>query len=229
MKKICYSLTMQIRFTEQDRAKVPLQECDEPLLYLRNFLEKNKSAIQLQIGAAYGAQNIANYKLRSGAAERLLQAEQYVLNTTHGKITLQLTDAYRPLELQRQYFNEIKQKFTKAGLAGQELYQRVTEVIADPDLCPPHTTGGTVDVTLYDTVQRQAMDMGSAVDDIDNDLRYLWHPQVPLEALKNRQLLFDAMRAAGFAEAEEEWWHYSYGDQQWALIYQQPYAIYASI
>lgn len=208
--------------------KVPIYDNGELLVYLPDFLKQHHSTIQLQVGAPYGAQNLENYKLRQLAVERLLQVEQHV-RKNNPTLTLQLTDAYRPLELQRQYYNEITDKFSKLGLAGETLYKRVTEVIADPALCPPHTTGGTVDVTLYHIVKQETIDMGSAVDDIDNELRYLWHPNVPAAAKKYRQLLFDAMRSAGFAEAEEEWWHYSYGDQQWALTYKQSQAIYGSI
>lgn len=215
-------------YTEADRSKVPIQDCGEALIYLPDFLLKNNSIIQLQIGAAYGAQTLENYKLRQSAAERLLQAEQYV-RKNNPTLTLQLTDAYRPLELQRKYYNAIKEKYIQAGLTEKELYSKVTEVISDPDLCPPHTTGGTVDVTLFNLENKQPVDMGSEVDDVDNDLRYLWHPNVPLDAKQYRELLFTAMRFAGFAEAEEEWWHYSYGDQQWALTYKQPRAIYGSI
>lgn len=40
--------------------------------------------------------------------------------------------------------------------------------------------------------------------------------QAEEECLKNRRLLYYAMSEAGFASYEEEWWHFSYGDQFWA-------------
>lgn len=217
------------KYSEFDRAQIPIRDNSELLIYLPDFLSQHNSTIQLQVGATYGAQNLDNYKLREQSAKRLLQAEQLVLKESQNKFTLQLTDTYRPLSLQRKYFNEIRDRFNQQGLRGSELYNKVTEVISDPDLCAPHTTGGTVDLTLYDITKQQAVDMGSEIDDVENELRYLWHPKVSSIVLRYRKLLFNAMRSAGFAEAEEEWWHYSYGDQQWAIIYKQPHAIYGSI
>ena len=46
----------------------------------------------------------------------------------------------------------------------------------------------------------------------------LWHGR--------RQLLRDAMGAAGFAQHPNEWWHFSQGDQLWAWRSNQAEAIY---
>jgi D-alanyl-D-alanine dipeptidase len=39
-------------------------------------------------------------------------------------------------------------------------------------------------------------------------------------------LLRDAMVSAGFADYPFEWWHYSYGTQDWAKQKNEPHAIY---
>jgi D-alanyl-D-alanine dipeptidase len=49
------------------------------------------------------------------------------------------------------------------------------------------------------------------------------------EARRNRRLLADALTAAGFSNYPAEWWHWSFGDQAWALRTGQEYAIYGMI
>ncbi|MED4919243.1 M15 family metallopeptidase, partial [Geobacillus thermodenitrificans] len=38
---------------------------------------------------------------------------------------------------------------------------------------------------------------------------------VPIK--ENRKLLKSIMEKAGFTNYDEEWWHYDYGNQNWAL------------
>jgi D-alanyl-D-alanine dipeptidase len=68
--------------------------------------------------------------------------------------------------------------------------------------------------------------MGTAVDAIDDDRIYTFHPDIFPLAKKNRTLLYAVMSEAGFVNAPVEWWHYSYGDQDWALRTGHSMAIY---
>ena len=49
----------------------------------------------------------------------------------------------------------------------------------------------------------------TALDDVPDD-----HPDALDRDL--RRLLFDSMTEAGFAPYAQEWWHFSYGDRDWA-------------
>jgi len=42
----------------------------------------------------------------------------------------------------------------------------------------------------------------------------------------NRKLLQRVMLGAGFTQLPTEWWHFSYGDQIWAVDNAREYAIY---
>ena len=50
-----------------------------------------------------------------------------------------------------------------------------------------------------------------------------------IEALQNRRLLYHLMTSAGFANNPTEWWHFSYGDQMWAKLTNQPSAFYSKM
>ncbi|MBU0612709.1 D-alanyl-D-alanine dipeptidase, partial [Patescibacteria group bacterium] len=42
----------------------------------------------------------------------------------------------------------------------------------------------------------------------------------------NRVLLRNAMVKAGFRQDKDEWWHYDYGNQIWALELNKSFAFY---
>ena len=87
-----------------------------------------------------------------------------------------------------------------------------------PGQRPPHTTGGTVDLTL--SWQNQPLALGTEFDDFsplaataafeadgqDSQIRRL------------RRALVAAMTSAGFVNHQQgsEWWHWSFGDNAWA-------------
>jgi D-alanyl-D-alanine dipeptidase len=49
------------------------------------------------------------------------------------------------------------------------------------------------------------------------------------ECRTNRLILIRAMEAAGFTNYLGEWWHWSYGDQGWALRVGSPNAFYGPV
>ena len=42
-------------------------------------------------------------------------------------------------------------------------------------------------------------------------------------------LLRKIMMQVGFAPYDAEWWHFSYGDREWAFYCKKPYALYDQI
>lgn len=219
-----FALPIELRgmYYIQDRAvfaATQLEANNEPLITLNEACAKAGSKILPSHGTTgYGSQN-PTMQLRVGAIQRLFNAEKIIAELTHNVWSLKVTDAYRPLTLQREYYTKIRREFQeKEGLTGQALYDRIAPLIADPDVQPPHTTGGTVDLTLYDIATHTDIDMGGTIDDFTNELTWTWHRDLhDLEAQKNRCLLFWAMSQAGFINTPQEWWHYQYGDREWAL------------
>lgn len=90
----------------------------------------------------------------------------------------------------------------------------------------PHTTGAALDVGLRDAD--------------GNDLRFhygddIWRCAATYSHLldgnarENRMLLIRVMGAAGLTNYLGEWWHWSYGDQGWALRVGSPVAFYGAV
>jgi len=57
----------------------------------------------------------------------------------------------------------------------------------------------------------------------------MYWPRISKDAWHNRQILRLWMMTAGFVPYDGEWWHFSYGDREWAKYYGMPNAIYNQI
>jgi len=89
----------------------------------------------------------------------------------------------------------------------------------------PHNTGGSVDLTIIDSVGR-LLNMGTPFDEASIRAQTTYFDD-PLNVIrKNRQLLYNIMTRHGFTNYSEEWWHYDYGNQNWAWVSGQSYAVY---
>ncbi|MFO0052982.1 MAG: M15 family metallopeptidase, partial [Dolichospermum sp.] len=116
---------------------------------------------------------------------------------------------------------------TAAELSPQQLeavWEAVYEIWAVPSLDmntpPPHSTGAAVDITLVNDTG-EIVDMGSPIDEMSERS----HPDYYINSHQtyhtHRQLLHNVMLKAGFQRNPREWWHFSFGDQMWAWLYNQ--------
>jgi len=91
-----------------------------------------------------------------------------------------------------------------------------------------HPTGGAVDVTLAENGRE--LNMGCAITDFScQDLLSTFAAGLTDEQKRCRRWLHDLMLTAGFAPFYGEWWHFSYGDREWAAFYSRPQAKYGPL
>lgn len=175
-----------------------------------------------------------------------MKAQQVLqLHTPHWQIFI--FDAYRPVAVQEFMVNTAFQEaLTQQNLVKEDLtetqeealWEQVLKIWAIPSLDPltppPHSTGGAVDVTLYDRNAQSLIDMGSPIDEMsmrsqpnhfaqlaqDSDLSEAERSAVQTAA-QHRQILYEAMAASGFQRHLGEWWHFCLGDQMWAWLTRQ--------
>ncbi len=209
--------------------KIPHEESHDALISLDTFLKQHQSNIALAPQTTeYGATNI-DLQLRKTAAERLFIAEKE-LQKRLNNVTFRLTDAYRPLSLQRKHFNHIMEEVhNREGLSGKDLYDKAHMLVADPELFPPHTTGGAVDLTIIDLITGQELDMGTAIDALNDEKIFTFHCSLTDEQKQNRSVLYASMATAGFVGFPCEWWHFSYGEKEWAMRGGHPKATFAPL
>lgn len=86
-----------------------------------------------------------------------------------------------------------------------------------PDRCPPHASGGTVDLTL--TWHNRPLALGTLFDAFvpAAGAAYL-EPDGPEAPRRLRRLLAHAMRSQGFVVHPQEWWHWEFGTRMWAAV-----------
>ncbi len=198
--------------TYLDEAQANLLETDfidDPLVDIRTL--KNAGCLIFD-------ENIPNYMIRKALGEKIIQVAVILKSLNLG---LKIYELYRSLTKQTLEFNQVKTDFIKKypELIEKQIWEKVTEFIADPALRPPHVTGGAVDLCLVDEHGLE-LDMGTPMNSIDLK-SYLTCKDISLEALTNRSLLLKLMLSVNLAPLPSEWWHYSFGENYWAAFYNE--------
>lgn len=165
--------------------------------------------------------------LRFSVYEKLVKI-QCNLTKTNQNLSLFLTYGYRSDEIQ---LNKFKQQLSRITI-GQyfpnpiDLYEETHRFIAVPEVAG-HPTGGAVDLLIINNQTKQPLDFGSALYFFDDKKCYTFYPFLKKKQKANRILLRDIMLSEDFAPFDGEYWHFSYGDKEWAYYYKKPYALYA--
>ncbi|GIF77753.1 M15 family metallopeptidase [Asanoa siamensis] len=190
-------------------AAVPLGDNGEALVDLRTV---DGLAVDGRLADPAGA----FARLREGAVERLLTAQRALPRG----LRLLVVEAYRPLRLQASYFadyqDELRSRYP--SWPAERVFVEASKYVSPPAVAP-HSTGGTVDLTLAGP-DGQEIDMGTAVNDspvASGNACFTAAAHIPPPARRNRFVLGAALRSAGFVNYPTEWWHWSFGDRYWAL------------
>jgi D-alanyl-D-alanine dipeptidase len=217
-------------------------ENQEPLVTLSEFGIRGQNFYAQPHNPPYYAiipGAIETLHLRRGAAERLRSVNARV---AEAGLELFVLDAWRPQQVQA-YFHDrwlpAELRRRKPHLNDAQIAAEVQNYWAAPssnrDAPSPHATGGAVDLT----VRWRAADplwMGSLFDDASplahtDRFEKIISPDAfsfsDEEARANRRLLYWLMVEADFASNPSEWWHFSFGDQMWAKLRNEPAALYA--
>lgn len=202
-----------LRYT--DLKDVPVQPIAEPMVPI-----PSDSGIQTrQIDARMLPVTGEKIYVRQSVVDRLLQAAALL-----APLALEIVYGYRTVEIQRQLFEKFKAEI-EDKYQGLELICEVHKYIASPDVAG-HPTGGAVDVQIVK--EGEPLDFGTKIWEFVPDA-VTFSPRVSKEAWQNRQLLRTVMLNAGFAPFDGEWWHFSYGDKEWAKYYGKECALYEPI
>lgn len=140
-------------------------------------------------------------------------------------------DVYRPRLVQGKLFlwmrEEIRKKFPE--LNEEENYAEAKKYMSPPstvgdEYCPPHLSGGAIDLTLYSIASGEPLEMGTPFDDCTerahSDYYNLQTQILPEEKIikDRRDLLRSAMNNVGFTSYQYEWWHFDIGNIFWSRI-----------
>jgi D-alanyl-D-alanine dipeptidase len=203
-------MTEIVLMSDHRVADLPVVECDEPLVDLR---ESGELALDPRLADAAGAYA----HLRAGVVDRLLVAQDLL---PHG-LRLLVVEGYRPLPVQQGYFAEYAGALRRAnpGWAADLVRSQASRYISPPEIAP-HVSGAAVDLTLC-TESGAELPMGTAVNaspEESDGACYSAARNISAEARRNRYTLGEALATAGLVNYPTEWWHWSFGDRYWAMV-----------
>lgn len=168
-----------------------------------------------------------NLLVRSGVAQRLKHAAKLLSKIKPGYKFL-VVYAYRHPIVQKKYFlRQRKLLAVKNKLDDFSLDALTHNFVAVPKVAG-HTCGAALDLTLIGP--KGVMDMGTAIADFKQaDKIPTYSYLISSAQKKNRLLLRSVMAESGFAPFDGEWWHFSYGDREWAYYYKRLRSLYSPI
>ena len=202
-----------------DYANVPVEPIGEPLVPIR----ASRSLTARQIDSSMLPYTGETLYVRAGVLKRLKAAGK-TLARYDPTLLLEVVYGYRALEIQTGLFEKYKTKLQNR-YSGGELLAAVHRLVAVPEVAG-HPAGAAVDIQILQA--GKPIDFGTEIHQFVPD-SFTFSPFVSSEAWRNRQLLRRAMMLAGFAPFDGEWWHFSYGDKEWARYYNQRAALYEQI
>lgn len=220
-KEAYYELLASKFVTYKDLLNTQVKDNNDPLIAIGQEFE----------GKVYVQENYKPYTgnktyVRSQIIPLLVKAQKE-LKIINPDYSLEVYCGYRPLEIQEEGFNKHSKVVLaeKPNLKGEELKEEVHRYAAVPEVAG-HPTGGAVDVRII--TSSGILNMGTSISDPNKDT-YVFSPFIEKDEWHNRQILRACMVKAGFAPFDGEWWHFSYGDREWASYYNQPYAFYSQL
>ncbi|MGV8171867.1 MAG: M15 family metallopeptidase [Candidatus Woesearchaeota archaeon] len=212
-------------FTEKDLENMMIIDCGERLFDIDRFVKAKILMSQARReyqgeDKLYARKTVCN--MLSEASKRLPSNYSFAI-----------FDAHRPVEYQQKRFESLYKKIRddNPGLNEDEVRAKTFIYIFPPSMDlktpPPHSTGGAIDLSIIDD-KGELLDMGTAYGEF-GERTYTYSSKISPVQKRNRQKLINIMTSAGFANYPGEWWHFMYGDREWAAYTGKPYAIYTRI
>lgn len=213
--------------------QVPIEPVTDELISL-NYLPT-----QMLISPQYALQKLPGAEIelyaRPEVQAKLVEASK-LLPEGHRFVIL---DAWRAMETQQALFDQMCRFVARdfPDYTPEEIEQAALRIVALPSLDPnkpsPHHTGGSIDLSIVDP-QGRLLDMGSPFDDISERARTDFYEssaatEAEITARDNRRLLYHIMTSVGFTNYAEEWWHFDFGNQNWAWVTGEEQARYSNI
>lgn len=213
----------------------PIIENDEKLISLHYHPEKILVSPQYFIQNIEGS--ISECYARESVHTKLLEASKSL--PPHYKFVV--FDCWRPLKVQQSLFDLLKSEMAKKYPKESDAFimsQTLTYVALpskDPSRPSPHNTGGSIDLSIADE-NGALLNMGTDYDDSSEKSATDYYENLLLRGdvlsaedemiLKNRRLLYHLMTRVGFTNYTDEYWHYDFGNQNWAWMTEAPVAFY---
>ncbi|MDY2520150.1 M15 family metallopeptidase [Weissella cibaria] len=215
-----------------DIQATPIKAVADPLVSLSYLPEK------MVISPQYFIQQLPGAKADLFARETVQRKLNEAADQLPYGYKFVIFDAWRDMATQQALFDQMRAfvKRDHPDFDDQQVTQAALRIVALPSTNPakpsPHNTGGSIDLSIVDEKGR-LLPMGSPFDDISERARTDYYEKAPdsddtITYRENRRLLYHVMTQAGFTNYIEEWWHFDYGNQNWATVSKRDFAVYGA-
>lgn len=210
-----FCLKIENAISSKDK-EIPLKEIQENREGLRNLSEIPQLLTQLE-----------ETYIRTGIFDKIERIHRKLQSQGLG---IKVFDGWRSPEKQAEArklaIERVKKE--KPEINNPQEIEALASKYAAPIEFAPHCTGGAIDLTIYDLTTGEELDMGTKFDDF-REGSYTEHPLITGQAKDNRKILKKLMEEEGFFNFPTEWWHFSFGNVEWATYMDKPQAIYGPI
>ena len=207
---------------------VEISENHDPMVNLKDY-----PFVLAPMYFEWGLSDIPDLWIRKAIADKLMQIQRENLESQGRKF--QIWDPWRSRIVQ----NNIYQKFwnelstQNPDWNEEKLIKEVGTFVTkadDPSRIPPHATGGSIDLTVIGA-DGSEMDFGTVFDYFGPEAatNYFEHNNENNIARDNRRWLHKIMIEAGFETDQDEWWHFDFGNQKWAIQLGKSKAFYGEV
>jgi len=204
----------------QNLAPIPIEENGDAMIDTETYGIKNGLKYS-KLEKSTGNKLV----LREEVCKKLVEAQAELTKIKPG-YKLVLVYAYRSMAVQVANFEKMKRELGFGDRTDPEAMERTHHFIAVPEVAG-HPTGAAVDVLIEDE-KGNTLDFGTPMHGLELD-SYAYNPFISDEASLNRKLLRLIMQSVDFAPYDGEWWHFSFGDREWAAYYKEPKAFYTQL
>lgn len=197
-----YKIGIKDRISRSCIARVHIKECYEPLV---NLIEHNK----IIIDKSTIEQPIL---LRKNVALKVYR----IANKLPEDVYLKVYSTYRSRITVYNTWKEVVDEISKENptMGRAEILKLANFKASNPKSLGGHETGGAIDVALCDKNGNE-FDYGTKYHE-KSPANKTKSRHILKEHKENRQRLLKVMKSQGFVNYPYEWWHFSYGDANWA-------------
>ena len=161
-----------------------------------------------------------DFRIRRQVYEMMKKAQKRLPQGMH----FMVFEAYRPLARQKMLWNRtntaLRQQYP--DMPEKELHALTETFTADPfnGIGSGHQACCAIDISLCDS-SGEEFDMGTKMHEF-NEFTKTETAGLKPDVIRNRKILKDALEKEGLINYPAEWWHFSYGDHQWAYLAGEP-------
>jgi len=200
---------------------INIKECKEPLVDLKKYCPG--VIIDLEL---WRRKKEKTFYLRRSVAKMINKARSYLPKG----ITFIIGDAWRPQYVQQKIYKGFIVWVSKKNpsWSKEKVIKEVSKFVAPAQgkFVSGHMTGGAIDLSIIRNGQRLPMKSKKLTYE-ENALSS--QSKLPKYIQVNRQMMFNALLKSGLSNYPKEYWHWSYGDIQWAKRKKKKVAIYGVI